>query len=216
MDPAVMAIHDPIPAADEWTADDAFRHLTRVAKDRRPADQAIYELTESLLAGRVQAIRRYFVDGAPANIVPIPASLWRHRLVLNVDNEGRLVVLERPPSGVLGGGVSQTASGVFLSARDVECIWKRPSTATIADATPTGAKAAASNRVSTAAWCAAEAKLLKDAGEIHEGMRITEVAKLLEQRLGAAADIDKSRRRVKYPHIKNKGSSWNRVGEFRV
>jgi hypothetical protein len=118
-----MAANHYIPADDEWSVDDAFHHLTRIAEKRLPTEQAIYELHESLCAGRVPAIRKFFVDGGPPNIVPIKASLWRHWLILDVV-DGRLVVLQRPPSGVLGGGVNMIASGVFLSARTVRELWR--------------------------------------------------------------------------------------------
>jgi hypothetical protein len=69
-----MADDDFTPTADEWTVDDALHHLTRVAKDRLPVDQAIYELLEALRAGRVPAIRKFFVDGVPriSSLLPHP------------------------------------------------------------------------------------------------------------------------------------------------
>ena len=43
------------------TIDSAFRHV--MLRTGWPADQAIYQLTEALLAGRAQATCHHFVDG---------------------------------------------------------------------------------------------------------------------------------------------------------
>jgi len=118
------ANNDPIPASDEWDADTAFRYWARAGGLQD--DLAIYELLEALRARRVQAIRKFSVEGAPANIIPIAPSLWRHQYDL-VLVDGRLVAVERPPPGLLGGGVNRRISGVFLSARDIiERLVRRP------------------------------------------------------------------------------------------
>jgi hypothetical protein len=154
-----MTGNDPTPGDEWWTADDAFHYLTRVAKDRLPADEAIDQLTKKLLAGRVRAIRKFFVDGAPPNVVEIAASRWRHQLELIIV-DGCLEVLQRPPSGgLLGAGVSRRASGVFLLARDIERRWPRRSTAATANAAPADTKT----------WLAVEVGRRQAAGDIPSG-----------------------------------------------
>jgi hypothetical protein len=53
-----------------------------------------------------------------------------------------------------------------------------------------------------------EARRLKAAGEIREGMRITHFAKLLERRMREAAETDTSVRRVSWGYIKNNLPAW--------
>jgi hypothetical protein len=186
MDAVAMANNHYIPADDEWTADDAFHHLTRIAEKRQPAEQAIYDLHESLCAGRVPAIRKFFVDGAPPNIVPIRASLWRHQLDL-VIVEGRLVVLQRPPSGVLGGGVNVIASDVFLSARTVKELW--PPLPTISPR----------QCLNTKTWLRAAVERRRAAGDIpggHHGA-LTEFTEQLAKEMAGAVKAERVARALK-------------------
>ncbi len=60
----------------------------------------------------------------------------------------------------------------------------------------------------TSTWIAGEAHRLKVAGKIREGMRITDLARLLEKRMSDAADTDKSLRKVGWRHIKNNLPAW--------
>jgi hypothetical protein len=63
-------------------------------------------------------------------------------------------------------------------------------------------------RGATKRWIVAEAKRLKDTGEIKEGIRITAFAKLLEKRMREAAKSDNSIGPVRWPHIKNMLPRW--------
>jgi hypothetical protein len=57
-------------------------------------------------------------------------------------------------------------------------------------------------------WIAAEAKRLKAAGEVNQGTRITDFAKLLVDRMDKAHETDKSIRPVGSPYIKNMLPDW--------
>jgi hypothetical protein len=59
----------------------------------------------------------------------------------------------------------------------------------------------------TAAWVAAEIERMKAAGEIR-GLRITELAKVLEARMKKAHATDSSLRVVRWRHIKNSLPTW--------
>jgi hypothetical protein len=61
----------------------------------------------------------------------------------------------------------------------------------------------------TAVWIAAEAKRMKRDGEIGEGTRITDFAKLLEKRMRKAADANRSLRAVGWRYIKNQLPVWD-------
>ena len=64
-------------------------------------------------------------------------------------------------------------------------------------------KAPAPKARGTAAWIGAEVARMKAAGELREDLRITDLAKQLEKRLGTAAKADESMRAVGWRHIKN-------------
>ena len=58
-------------------------------------------------------------------------------------------------------------------------------------------------------WCADEIKRMKAAGEVHDGTRITELARLLADRLTKASNAgNTSIRPVKWRHIKNMLPAW--------
>jgi hypothetical protein len=184
VDPAAMADDDFTPTADEWTVDDALHHLTRVAKDRLPVDQAIYELLEALRAGRVPAIRKFFVDGVPANIIPIAASLWQHRLELIIV-EGRLEVLQHPLGAVLGGSGITRASGVFLPPRTIREIW------------PPRQTGSPRQRLNTKTWLQAEFERRRAAGDIPSGHgAFTRFTEKLAERMAEAAKAGKVTRAI--------------------
>jgi hypothetical protein len=63
-------------------------------------------------------------------------------------------------------------------------------------------------KTSTARWITDEARRLKGAGEIKEGMRITDFAKLLEARMREAAKTDVTLRAVTWQYIKNHLAAW--------
>ena len=97
------------PAGDEWTVDDAFRYLTRdIGKQD---DLAIYQLTESLLAGRLRMSAKRFVDGVLNSAGVVPTTFWRDHLTLEIV-EGRAEV--RPLKALERGDYHYT-----LSPRDV-------------------------------------------------------------------------------------------------
>jgi hypothetical protein len=58
------------------------------------------------------------------------------------------------------------------------------------------------------AWIAQEASRMKAAGEISDGIKITDLARELERRMKAAAAVDRSFRAVKWGYIKNKLPEW--------
>jgi hypothetical protein len=58
------------------------------------------------------------------------------------------------------------------------------------------------------AWIAAEAKRMKNAGEIPPGIRISEFARELERRMLKAADSDKSPRPITWRSINNELRNW--------
>jgi hypothetical protein len=62
-------------------------------------------------------------------------------------------------------------------------------------------------RVTARSWIEAEAKRMKVAGEIPDG--ITKFARTLEVRMYQAAMIDPSIRRVRWTYIKNNLPKWN-------
>jgi hypothetical protein len=62
---------------------------------------------------------------------------------------------------------------------------------------------------STKIWVISEVGRMKAAGEIPEGIRITNFAKQLEARMRKAAENDKSLRPAGWRHIKNQLPSWN-------
>jgi hypothetical protein len=103
-------------AQDVWTVDDAFRYLTRVIS--KQDDLAIYELTESLLAGRLRMTAGHFVDGALKSEGIVRATFWRD-LTLHV-TEGKAEV--RPLRAALEPGEYHYT----LSARDVRMLWPAP------------------------------------------------------------------------------------------
>lgn len=59
------------------------------------------------------------------------------------------------------------------------------------------------DRTGTKTWIVAEAKRLKAAGEVDEGTRITDFAKLLEERMREVWKTDKSIKPVGWRHIKH-------------
>ena len=105
--------HDHIPDSDVWAVDHAFRYLTRTTGKR--ADLAVYELTESLLAGRLSATAHHFVGGVLEGVGVVPATFWRDHLALHVVN-GRAEV--RPLRALDEGEYQYT-----LSSRDVGLLW---------------------------------------------------------------------------------------------
>jgi hypothetical protein len=60
----------------------------------------------------------------------------------------------------------------------------------------------------TKSWIVAEAKRLKDTGQINEVIRITDLAKLLEKRMRKAAKTDNFIRPVGWKYIKNTLRTW--------
>jgi hypothetical protein len=108
------ASDDHTPAGDEWTIDDAVRYLTRTTG--KPGDQqAVYELTEKLLAGRLSITAKHFVDGACKGTGVVPATFWRDHLALHVV-DGRAQV--RPLKALERGDYHYT-----LSSQDVRLLW---------------------------------------------------------------------------------------------
>ena len=57
-------------------------------------------------------------------------------------------------------------------------------------------------------WIVQEARRMKAAGEISDGIKITDLAKELERRMKAAAAIDRSLRAVGWRYIKNMLPVW--------
>jgi hypothetical protein len=105
--------HTPPQGADEYTIDDAFQYLTRVAGLQD--NLAIYELTEALLAGRLAATCRHFVDGRLSGQGEVKPYFWRADLTLEVA-EGRARVL---PLRALESG----EYGYRLPAKTVRMLW---------------------------------------------------------------------------------------------
>jgi hypothetical protein len=62
--------------------------------------------------------------------------------------------------------------------------------------------------VDTVSWVTAEAKRMKAAGEVNEGISITNFAQRLEKQMRKAAKTDNSIRPVGWQHIRNKLSTW--------
>jgi hypothetical protein len=60
----------------------------------------------------------------------------------------------------------------------------------------------------TGKWMSVEANRLKATGQIHKGMKKTDIARLLEKRLRNASKTDDKLRRVEFRHIRNKLSDW--------
>lgn len=200
----------------EWAIDEAFRYLTRVIG--RQDDLAIYELTEGLLAGRLQMKVEHFVDGTLKGTGVVPASWWRGQLVLHAA-EGQIEV--RPLVALESGEYQYALLGV-------ELLWPRPATGTTVN-----------NAKSTKTWVVAEVERLKTAGEIRKGkicgsartqmaklldfkvenltlsrsvrldaMRKTDFARLLAMRLSDARAIDPSLKSAGYLYIKNNLAGW--------
>jgi hypothetical protein len=107
------ASDDHIPVGDGWTVEDAFRHLTQALG--KPDDQAVYELTEKLLAGRLSITARRFVEGVDEDAGVVPATFWRDHLTLHVV-DGRAQV--RPLKALQRGDYHYT-----LSAHAVRLLW---------------------------------------------------------------------------------------------
>jgi hypothetical protein len=103
----------PLAGGDEWTVDEAFQYLTRAK--RKPSDEAIYELTQSLLAGKLRACVSHFVDGTLKTSGMVAATYWRN-LALNVV-EGRAVVAP------LYFGLDPGSYRYTVSASDVRELW---------------------------------------------------------------------------------------------
>ena len=102
-------------ADEEWTLDDAFRYLKCVLG--KPEDQALYELTERLLAGRLRMNANRFVGGVLSGTRTVPATFWRDHLALHVV-EGAAEV--RPLKALAEGDYQYT-----LPARAVRLSWPR-------------------------------------------------------------------------------------------
>jgi hypothetical protein len=115
MDPMAKAINQYTTTEDGWPVDDTFRYLTRVIIGNHE-DRAIYELTESLLAGRLRMSVRHVVDGALKSKGIVPAIFWRGDLVLRITKEGRAEVM--PLKSLDPGEYEYT-----LSARDIRMLW---------------------------------------------------------------------------------------------
>jgi hypothetical protein len=64
------------------------------------------------------------------------------------------------------------------------------------------------DRHGAACWVAAEARCMKKAGEIPQGVRITVFARELARRMQKAATIDRSVRPIKAKSIENKLREW--------
>jgi hypothetical protein len=71
-----------------------------------------------------------------------------------------------------------------------------------------GREEAAGSRTATAAWISAEAKRMKDSGEISAEVRITKFARALEKNMRKAAGTDRSIRPAGWRHIKNMLPAW--------
>jgi hypothetical protein len=105
--------HTPPQGADEHTIDDAFQYLTRVVGLQD--NLAIYELTEALLAGRLAATGRHFVDGRLSGQGEVKPFFWRADLTLEIA-EGRARVL---PLKALESGEYE----YLLPAKTVRMLW---------------------------------------------------------------------------------------------
>ncbi len=66
----------------------------------------------------------------------------------------------------------------------------------------------ATKKTPTSSWVSAEARRMKDAGEISEPIRITDFARLLRARMRDAAKTNASVRLVTWQHIKNELPGW--------
>lgn len=168
---------NPTPATDVWSVDDAFRYLARVIGMQDGL--AIYELTDKLLAGRLQMNVKRFVDCVLISAGVVPARLWRDYLALVVV-DGRADV----------GPLKSLAPGKYeysLSSRDVRLIWGEP----------TKAPNAAAQFTSTKEWIGNETRRMKAAGEIFATKAA--LAQEFEQRMKR----DPSVRPIKRTSIRN-------------
>jgi hypothetical protein len=200
-----LTINHPIPIGE---VDDAFRYLIPIVGR---GELAIYQLHENLLAGSLQMTANFYIDGVLKSTKPVPAYFWRHHLSLGVVDGHAVIHRHLPlrnliPSEVLHEpGVRELK--FTLAIQDVERLWEKPRTAAVADAPPTGAKTA-NGRVSTKAWCVAEAERLKAARKLPEDLGIVAFAKLLADGLAGAAKTNKSLRPVSSDYIRNSVRDW--------
>jgi hypothetical protein len=107
------ASNNNTPAGGDWSVDESMRYVARVTG--KSAAEALYMLLEGLLAGKLSATTRHFVDGVMVGIGVVPPVFWRDTLALHVV-EGRAVVL--PLRALQRGDYDYT-----LPASDVRRVW---------------------------------------------------------------------------------------------
>jgi len=81
------------------TIDSAFQHVMR--RSGWSADEAVYRLSEALLAGRARATCYHFVDGELQASGPVRPDFWRDHLALHlVDGHAEVPALKALAPGV--------------------------------------------------------------------------------------------------------------------
>lgn len=190
----------PVDRPDEWDCvlRKAFAHVTSFFGGDYEA--ALHAIKQALVSGRIAAMVRPLTDLSKGFVLSV--EFWQPPRLSSV-GLGHITVLSKEyPSGVYR---------FFLRQSDLEKVWpvSGGSGATTAPATPDTTDATSDNNfIGTAGWITAEAKRMKAAGEIRDGIRKTNFAKLLAARMRKAARSDESLRVVGSPHIKNNLSAW--------